>query len=931
MKRRILLISILCICILAFMPKFFVKAYSGKESADQIDDFDDDYVQQNKFKLWSVYKSMGMSDLEAIAALACVQAECGYRAELVEESGIETREDRYGIHNPPQSNTISARDEYIDKISRNIEDANFRTRQTDDVLLNVYGVDPALIEKAHNNALTEEESHAPTTHGYTVSLNTYYVHGKGYCGCGLYQYTGNSLINLFKWCQNYGCRWFEFEYQLAYTIAPSATLHGFRGEQFDDFIAECKEEEDLNVCVEKFAKKIVNGSMPSSQIQTRQQIAAGLVEEFKGLDWDRVYGSTVLALAGRTPEEERDGIEDKSVFYENGSVVLIYPLNEGFVLPTSLDDKLLTNNQDVLRGYIKSLTENGEDTTNEYGLFELYGEDIHWYRYFGEETYTNKLLDHIWSAVEQGKADQLISFDTIFYDAYNYLSCQVYPNRAHVLSKEEIKNGQYDPRASSIWSGYFTGVDYEIGSLKLTLSKLLIATISFLMGPGIRNFVFDFISKIESDEHIWPVFRLAFLSILSIAMVFFIISMAKKVATYYKGNGSSPRDIFGRFLIGVLCLGLLIASVYNPDKVNPVIQKVVNIVDTLFDEALQEVTSDDEVIKTSNADEVVHSVLWEKAIFRPWCRGQFGLDYEKLYTTYAEAHFDDDYGDIPDYREKVDIMPQSNEDVPTVASIGDDEDGDALTRAYYNSASITGDIYVPVGNNKRIRNWAAYLYSCGSKYHIDSTIDANTANSLIDMIDTEYIRFPHYTLMTTAGNKDLYADTFRVIDAQMDISPQYFANGTIVENYINSHFLEPDWSKAGNEMLFNVLMTVFFIPMIYLKLMSFILLMITLIKLAYFSIVELFKEHSGLNNFWESLKKHFFNYFVASIKLNLMILLYYLLIDIDLIHTILYCICCLVVLAFNYKDAKTAISSGKQRIDHFRNKHGLKLNKQMNN
>ena len=107
--------------------------------------------------------------------------------------------------------------------------------------------------------------------------------------------------------------------------------------------------------------------------------------------------------------------------------------------------------------------------------------------------------------------------------------------------------------------------------------------------------------------------------------------------------------------------------------------------------------------------------------------------------------------------------------------------------------------------------------------------------------------------MTTANNPDTLADTFRIVDAQMDISPQYYASGSEINSYKNAHKLETHFYKESSIMLVNAGLLLFLVPVLYKKIMSFIMLMITIIKMIYCTLLELFKEQAGLPEFTKSL------------------------------------------------------------------------------
>lgn len=856
--------------------------YSGREDAEDLSDFNNDITIQNKFKLWSIFKSMGMTDNQAVAAIACSIAESGGgRSEIIEGN------DNAGL-GISLGTTLEQSIAYIDAYSKYIDtDADKRTQFTDNIM-RAYGVEESYITNAHNGIRGSAPVHGDFNFD-SVSLDTYYDEaGVGWLGVGIFGFTGSSLKKLFVWCDVFDARWYEFDYQIAYFISSSP--EGYKGcAQLENWIAESKDY-DLNQCVETFFHAMINGNELADMVADRQESANAIYDDFAGLEWDKVYGKKVLGIAGLTPIDLGSGIRDKSIIYSYASTVAYYPRNNGYLVNMAENDDLAERNKEVFIGHVKGLKGETDDSTT-YSLFELYGEDLHWYRYFGESTYTPNLLDHVWSAIDQDKTKELISFDTIDWEADTYLSCNVYPDRPVVLTKEDIKNGDRDPRVLALSNGWFNGFFYVQGSLKMAAAKYFVAIVSILTGPEIQNVVVDLINMLETTEF-WNTFKVILMCVCGLAMILFIVSIVIKAVKYSKGQGAA-RDAIGRFLIGFFCLGLLFAGLARPQSLNNTVLKVVNLVDTLFTASLADTISNDEVIAVQNPNLAVHAVLWKKAIFNPWCRGQFdNLEYNELYTAYATL----DSGQS--------VMPQSHEEV---------DPNDQIGTAFYDSVTCTGDVFVPVGGGKEIRNWAAYLYSCGTIYHIDSTLDDKAA----DNIDTEngYITFPHYTLKTTANDSTIAADLFRIIDAQMNISPQYYANGSTNNNYQDSNGLDPHYEWQSTIMLFNAALLLFMMPVIFSKLMNFILLYITIFKMIFFTIMELFKEDAGFKPFFDSIKKHFVNYFTACLKLNLMILLYYILVDKGFVELVLYVACSIVILGFSWKDVQDGYYRAKNNVE----------------
>lgn len=858
--------------------------YTGLEDPENPDDFEGSVAAMNKYKAWCIYKGMGMDDNQAVAAIACMQAECTslFRSDCVEGPDI------LGLC--PLEDSMENYEAYTAAYSSMMDtNADFRTDVTDEIMRH-YGISEDTIEKCHDGDFSGDSYSSVV--GTSLSLSTYYdEHGVGWVGCGLYQFTGGSLKKLFAWSEETGMRWFEFENQFAYIIAPSSD-GGYKGEALQDWIA-ATEGKSLDECVETFFHTMINGNELPDFVAARQAIAADLYPLFCGLDWNEKYAKKVLSMAGLSLIQVREGIQDRGIIYSFASTVAYYPRNGGFIVNRTLNDDLRDRNEEVWTGYINNLKGAG-DSSSKYSLFELYGEDLHWYRYMGEATYTPTLIDHVWSAIDQNKVKDLISFNTIDYDAYNYLSCNVYPNRPLVLTKDDVHNGDKDPRVSHLNIGWFDGFFYVSGSFKFEIAKWFVSIVAILMGPEIRQVFVDLLEYLESTD-VWKVMKIPILGILGLAMIFFIFSLAGKAIKYAKGQGAA-RDAINRFLVGFICLGMMFAAIARPAVFNNVISKAVTIIDTIFNEALTASLSDDEVICVSDPDLAVHAVMWRKAVFNPWCRGQFdNMEYEHLYTHYSGKSEDE-------------MMPQDNEEIDTTDMTG---------KAFYNSVEATGDVFVPVGGGTELRNWAAYAYSCGTIYHIDSTLDEEA----VEDVNTDLgIRFPHWTTKTTANNPDLPADLFRIIDAQMNISPQYYANGSINNNYLHAHMLKTHFDLQSYVALFNAGLLLFMFPVIIKKLTSFFLLMITTFKMIYFSILEIFKPDMGIAPFFDSIKKSFVDYFTAAMKLNIMITLYYIFVDKGFIELVLYILCCIVVLGFSWKDVRHLYQDTKASIQRAKNR-----------
>lgn len=844
-------------------------AFEGTERADDNSAFKSEY-EQNRYKIWSILRAYGLSEYQAVGIIANIDLEGGMFGYKLE-----------GDHEVSEGGSPGA------------EKAVYFTTNHDAytvALMKYYGLTDEDIEEARSDYAMSVYS--PTLK-HNINAGYYFTGGgslhTGFCGIGIFQWTGENAEQYMKWCEDHSYTWYAVDAQLAWLFAPADEGGSAWFEEcIADFLDETKSSSDIGECAGAWCKYYERPSDIEQAMAQRSEHANEIYHEFKGKGWDGKFGEDILSGVGIKAFYYEDGIVDVGIIPSFSSVTLIYPQNNGFLLETDKRAMLEKNGKTVYEGFVKRLDGETDDSPT-YSLYELFGEDIHWYRYLGEETYYPKLFDHIYSAYAQDKLGKLSLGDTIFYDNTNYLSCSVYADRPVVLSQGDIFNGSEDPRVSALSLGRFNGYAYELGSLNLSLAKYVTSFVTFLNGDTILTKITDTITDLETTDF-WKAFSPIIMLLLSLGALMFIISIFSMGMKYAAGqSGGSLREIFGRLIIGLLCMGILIFSVYNPSATNEIVKKALSGVDYVFDAALATVFEDDEVIAVHDVSQIENAALWKTAIFGPWCRGQFeGRDYKEVYTQYA----------VLEDGQKA--MPQSNQTI---------DQADKTGQAYYNSTKYTGDVYVPVGGGKDIRNWAAYLYSCGSPYHIDSLVET-------DEFRQPKVNFPMAN--TTYGDPSLLADTFRVIDAQMDISPQHYADGTISYNYEEAHGLDPHFIRESITAIFNSLCLLMLIPAIFIKLKSFFLLIFLAIQMVYYSVLELFKAGNGLDDFGKNVKKNFFDYLVAKIRIYIMIVLYVQFVDKGFILALVYLCLCLVVYGFNVQDAKRFVSNTKHNIQRIK-------------
>ena len=846
-------------------------AFEGTEQAGNASEFKDTN-EQNMYKMWSIFKSCGMTDAQAVGIIANFKAEGGMNPVYME-----------------LQHSVSVGG------SSDIEKAQWFAEHHTEYTIEVlrwYGLTDEQIEEAKYD--TGYSVRTTDKSGHTADHNAgFYFVGKeheGYCGIGVGQWTGENAKELIHWCEERNLAWYTIDTQIGWMIMLPENGGSYYAEYFENYMDETEGSEDPEECAKQWCEIYERPSNIEDEKSKRAGIATSIYPDFKGKGWDAEYGQKIVEGSGFTPATFDYGIQDVGLEASISMVTMQYPRNVGFLLfnePSVLEEK----NENVYAGYVKRL--NGEtDTSPKYSLYELYGEDVHWMRYMGEMTYYPQLYDHIYSAYAQDKLNYL-SLTDIFYKANNYLSCSVYAKRPIVLSTGDLHDGYKDPRTSEVFWGRFNGYPYEAGSLNLTIAKYITAFVTVLLGGDVLKFISDTVTAIETSATWTALTPLVYL-LMGFGSIALICSLVKKCAKFAKGQDAGGfKDIFGRFLVGALCLGFMWASVLNPTGFNRLFLTGTTIVDNIFNASIADTFENDDIIGVHDVSLATKAAVWKIAIFQPWCRGQFdGMMYDELYTTYATK-----------LTENQSAMPQSNDTVDT---------SDKTGKAFYNSALYTGDVYVPLGGGKDVRNWAAYLYSCGSQYHIDSLVETDRDRS-------PTIQFPMAN--TTFGNPEILADTFRVVDATYNISPQHYADGSISYNYADAKKMDTHFIREGLTAIFNSVLLLMLLPAIFQKFKNFFILVISAFEIIYFMTMELFKENSGVKDLLETIKKAFVNYISAVIRIYIMVILYMSFADQGFIKALIFIILCLVVYGFNIKDARKFVSDAKHTAGKVKNRY----------
>lgn len=540
----------------------------------------------------------------------------------------------------------------------------------------------------------------------------------------------------------------------------------------------------------------------------------------------------------------------------------------------------------------------------EYSLYDRFGSNLSFVEYLGEATADVTMLDHVLSQGMQGKSlDEIdILDDVLLFRADTWLSNKVYKDRPTPLYIDFLKSGYKDERVTLFLADntgkLFTQVHANI--LK-AISSFIVNIMIFLISDKFLDIIFDIVKWVINKTDVWDVVKYVVLFLLAVFMIFFIISLVKHAKNYAVGRGSAKQFI-SRFLIGMISIGVLFMFLFNPTMFLNVSSKIATLTRGIFNEAINlthKDTDDAEVVYSTGADNQIAAVIWKTSLFEPWCRGMFGANYKNLYTQYA---------DVPK-KQKLAQDYQPDHDNPNLEDESD---------FFYDSAGCTGDVYVKLGGTKEIRNWAAFALSTLSKYHIGmekyetTTTDSGTDSTTPS--EPNVNTFP--CSMTTYRDTNLYADTFRWIDAKMNISPQYYTDEekTVIRNYGNSRPYETHVYTASWSMLWNTIMLLLLLPVVIKRLVAFLRLMVLMVEAIVYCLKEFVNEKQGLSKVWVQFKNSIVTFFYTSLQLYILIFLYEQFVGKSFLETVLYIILVFVVSAITPKDIYHAAVNAKHRI-----------------
>ena len=480
------------------------------------------------------------------------------------------------------------------------------------------------------------------------------------------------------------------------------------------------------------------------------------------------------------------------------SVMLIYPMtafaegpdrsiigdyfNRVFFINISDGKNIFETDADVAeRTQLNSDIVTGTNKT--YSLYDRFGGNINFIPYFGETRIVTSVLDKFYTKLNSNEGQFKLDVSDVkkLFEEGSISNNVVYDKRPDILSQEEVLKGYVDPRMDAYSAISLNGGTAELANSILTFNKNFTFLAAVLSSTGILTLVNNIwhgvldagIGKFIEDIAVSVTF------ILAIVMIFVILAQAYKVAVGRKSIGSVVKNIG----MSIVAIALIFTFASRPKIIGDTIVNVMSAVDKQFDAALS--VTGDEVVKSDYTKNVREATLWETAIFNPWCKGMFGDTYNNLYTQFDT---DSSHGK----------MKQDHDDVSSSWSDGNPR---------YDSATLTGDIVVPLGNKKEVRNWAALAWSTQSYFHIDAVSKAADAERTEEAAKNN--SWPIAT--TTPNNSTIYVDNFRWIDAKLNISPEYTDAGKSTNNYTHANRYNVDFIGAS---LDSTHMTILLIPII---------------------------------------------------------------------------------------------------------------------
>lgn len=368
------------------------------------------------------------------------------------------------------------------------------------------------------------------------------------------------------------------------------------------------------------------------------------------------------------------------------------------------------------------------DAKEEYSLYDRFGTGIKFPLYLGEKLVVTGALDKVYTVLINGEEKKLSFSNIVELIAKNPTA---YINR-YYNNRPPLKNNGNDPRVQQYDNvgGITMGNDASLGFANwyLNFSQGITSVVTTLASGELTKAAFGSAKDFFTDENWKPIreFLFALFPLFLIGAIVFAVAQGGKTFL-----GSFSFKNFLTKIIGVLLsIGIFFGLATQPTLLLKATETVSMFGEKIVSVALNETHKDDEIVHSSKTDNVIAASIWEESIFKPWVKGVFsGKNYNELYTTFAGK-------------------PENE-----------------TWKLHSDSANAIGDISVPIGNGKSIKNWAALAYSTQSIYHIDS-VKNGAAKPLNNKNELDKYIWPKASM---TNNKSIYRDDFRWLDAYMKV------------------------------------------------------------------------------------------------------------------------------------------------------------------
>ena len=493
-----------------------------------------------------------------------------------------------------------------------------------------------------------------------------------------------------------------------------------------------------------------------------------------------------------------------------------------------------TLNTNILKNTSKSVS----------SLYDRFGGNLVFVPYFGEKKFSLNLVDTFYDNIKDNNGKFQFKIQDLWANTDGQINNIVYTGRPDILSEQVISAGKVDPRRAIYSAVSVSGGEANVGNLYLGISKFITSTVGYLSGSGIYKAVNTAWNSIINTK-VYKGITDQIMVFFPLLVCMFVVCLFYMTIKIIKGEKSLNQHII-EIANFFFALGIVFMFLTNPNAFQSVTNFAVTSTDTIFKIGLSSTAN--EVSKSDDPTNIVQATLWSKTVLDPWCRGMFnGRSYDQLYTQFNNSATNTK---LPQSKTSI-IKPWTDKSIK------------------YNSATLTGDIQIPLGNKKVSRNWAALAWSTQSLYHIDAVKDA-TNSKLIDGYSWPVAK-------RTPLNSNIYADDFRWLDAKLNISPGYSTPTANDSNYKLSNSYSESFISSGIDSLF---MSLLLLPILYpiiRRLVSLIQIVTLGLRWLIRSLGTISKPGDGRYSVISNLKAVFislYEYFWWSLSMYMMISIY---------------------------------------------------------